>query len=168
MSAAASATTVAPPDTRVLSRFVAAVTVLGLFAIAQSVTTLTTVPRIAEWLVLSVLAVAFGRLSLRVPGVPVHASMSDTFLFTSAMLFGPAPATVAMAADGFILSWRRGHSADRILFNAANPALSLWLGAQGFLAVLGRSPWPANPCRSRWSSARWPSWRRCTSSCTRG
>ena len=41
-----------------------------------------------EWLVLSVLAVAFGRLSLRVPGVPVHASMSDTFLFTSAMLSG--------------------------------------------------------------------------------
>lgn len=140
MSAAASTTTAASHATRVLSRYVAAVTALGLFAIAQSATTLTTVPRVAEWLVLSVLAVAFGRLSLRVPGVPVHASMSDTFLFTSAMLFGPAPATVAMAADGFILSWRRGHSADKILFNAANPALSLWLGAQGFLAVLGRSP----------------------------
>ncbi len=123
-----------------LSRYVAAVSALGLFAIAQSLTTLSTVPRATEWLVLSVLAVAFGRLSLRVPGVPVHASMSDTFLFTSAMLFGPAPATVAMAADGFILSWRRGHSADRMLFNAANPALSLWLSAQAFLAVIGRSP----------------------------
>ncbi|MEP7117764.1 MAG: HD domain-containing phosphohydrolase [Acidobacteriota bacterium] len=143
MSATATPTTAAHAadrDTRVLSRYVAAVTALGLFAIAQSVTTLPTVPRVAEWLLLSVLAVAFGRLSLRVPGVPVHASMSDTFLFTSAMFFGPAPATVAMAADGFILSWRRGHSADRMLFNAANPALSLWLGAQGFLAVLGHSP----------------------------
>ncbi len=142
MSATATVT-VAPDaahDTRVLSRYVAAVSALGLFAIAQSLTTLTTVPRVTEWLLLSVLAIAFGRLSLRVPGVPVHASMSDTFLFTSAMLFGPAPATVAMAADGFILSWRRGHSADRILFNAANPALSLWLGAQAFLAVIGRSP----------------------------
>ena len=140
MSATAPIATTADHGTRMLSRYVAAVTALGLFAIAQSVTTLTTVPRVAEWLLLSVLAVAFGRLSLRVPGVPVHASMSDTFLFTSAMLFGPAPATVAMATDGFLLSWRRGHSADRILFNAANPALSLWLGAQGFLAVLGRSP----------------------------
>ncbi len=138
---AATATTAAPArDTRVLSRFVAAVTALGLFAIAQSITMLPTVAHPAEWLTLSVLAVAFGRLSLRVPGVPVHASMSDTFLFTSAMLFGPAPATVAMAADGFILSWRRRHSADRMLFNAANPALSLWLGAQGFLAVLGHAP----------------------------
>ncbi len=144
MSATATVTAAAADstdrDARVLSRYVAAVSALGLFAIAQSLTTLTTVPRAAEWLLLSVLAVAFGRLSLRVPGVPVHASMSDTFLFTSAMLFGPAPATVAVAADGFILSWRRGHSADRMLFNAANPALSLWLGAQAFLAVIGRTP----------------------------
>ncbi len=140
MSATTAATAAAPADSRVLSRYVAAVSALGLFAIAQSLTTLVTVPRPAEWLLLSVLAVAFGRLALRLPGVPVHASMSDTFLFTSAMLFGPAPATVAMATDGFVLSWRRGHSADRMLFNAANPALSLWLGAQGFLAVLGRVP----------------------------
>lgn len=129
-----------PHDTRVLSRYVAAVTALGLFTIAQSLTSLLTMPRPAEWMLFSGLAIAFGRLSLRVPGVPVHASMSDTFLLTSAVLFGPAPATVAMAADGFILSWRRGHSADRMLFNAANPALSVWLGAQAFLAVLGRSP----------------------------
>ncbi|MBL8138377.1 MAG: HD domain-containing protein [Acidobacteria bacterium] len=129
-----------PRDTRVLSRYVAAVTALGLFTIAQSLTSLLTMPRPAEWMLFSGLAIAFGRLSLRVPGVPVHASMSDTFLLTSAVLFGPAPATVAMAADGFILSWRRGHSADRMLFNAANPALSVWLGAQAFLATLGRSP----------------------------
>ena len=140
MSDTTATTADAPADSRVLSRYVAAVTALGLFAIAQSVTTLLTVPRPAEWLLMSVLAVAFGRLALRVPGVKVHASMSDTFLFTSAMLFGPAPATVAMATDGFILSWRRGHSADRMLFNAANPALSLWLGAQGFFAALGRAP----------------------------
>jgi putative nucleotidyltransferase with HDIG domain len=129
-----------PHDTRVLSRYVAAVTALGLFTIAQSLTTLVTMPKPAEWMLFSGLAIAFGRLSLRVPGVPVHASMADTFLLTSAVLFGPAPATVAMAADGFIMSWRRGHSADRMLFNAANPALSVWLGAQAFLALLGRSP----------------------------
>ncbi len=140
MSSPITATVDAPHATRVLSRYVAAVTALGLFAIAQSVTTLLGMPRPAEWLLFSVLAIAFGRLSLRIPGVPVHASMSDTFLLTSAMLFGPAPATVAMAADGFILSWRRGHSADRILFNAANPALSVWLGAQAFVVAFGRAP----------------------------
>jgi len=131
-----------PHAARVLSRYVAAVTALGLFAIAQSLTTLVGMPRPAEWLLFSSLAVGFGRLSLRLPGVPVHASMSDTFLLTSAMLFGPAPATVAIAADGFILSWRRGHTADRILFNAANPALSAWLGAQAFVAAVGHTPAP--------------------------
>jgi putative nucleotidyltransferase with HDIG domain len=138
MSSPATATTVDTPHANhVLSRYVAAVTALGLFAIAQALTILVGMPRPAEWMLFSVLAIGFGRLSLRLPGVPVHASMSDTFLFTSAILFGPAPATVAMAADGFILSWRRGHSADRILFNAANPALSLWLGAQAFMALIG-------------------------------
>ncbi len=141
MSTPATATAASPPpDTRVLSRYVAAVTALGIFAIAQSSTNLTATPRPVEWLLFSALAIAFGRLSLRLPGVNVHASMSDTFLLTSAVLFGPGPATVAMAADGFILSWRRGHSADRILFNAANPALSVWLGAQAYLATLGSSP----------------------------
>ena len=56
MSATATAPTdahAADRDTRVLSRYVAAVTALGLFAIAQSVTTLPTVPRAAEWLLLS-------------------------------------------------------------------------------------------------------------------
>jgi putative nucleotidyltransferase with HDIG domain len=134
-----------PQTARVLSRFVAAVTALGLFAIAQAATTLFGMPRPAEWLLFSALAIGFGRLSLRLPGVPAHVSMSDTFLLTSAMLFGPAPATVAVSADGFIMSWRRGHSADRILFNAANPALAVWLGAQAFVATLGRSPSPGDP-----------------------
>ena len=55
-----------------------------------------------EWLLLGILAVACGSFTLRVPGVPVHASMSDTFLFTSVILFGPAPATAAIAVDGFL------------------------------------------------------------------
>ncbi len=145
MSLPVAATAAETPHTaRVLSRYVAAVTALGLFAIAQAATALFSMPRPAEWLLFSVLAIGFGRLSLRLPGVPVHASMSDTFLMTSAMLFGPAPATVAMAADGFILSWRRGHTADRMLFNAANPALSVWLGAQALVAVLGHRPGPSD------------------------
>ena len=61
------------------------------------------VDRAAEWMLLGVLAVACGSFTVRVPGMPVHASMSDTFLFTSVMLFGPAPATAAIAVDGFLL-----------------------------------------------------------------
>ena len=129
-----------PAQNRVLSRFVAAVTVAGLFAIAQSVAQLPTMDRTPEWLLLGILAVACGSFTLRVPGVPVHASMSDTFLFTSVMLFGPAPATAAIAVDGFLLSWRRNHPVDRILFNTANPALGLWVGAHAFMLLVERGP----------------------------
>ena len=31
---------------------------------------------------------------------------------TSALLFGPGPATVALALDGIVISWRRGHAVD--------------------------------------------------------
>jgi putative nucleotidyltransferase with HDIG domain len=137
MSTTATATADRAPDTRVLSRYVAAVTALGLFAIAQSLTTVLATPRPTEWLLFTALAVGFGRLTLRVPGAPAYVSMSDAFLFTSAMLFGPAPGTVAIAMDCFVFSWRRGHSADRMLFNAANPALSIWIAGHLFLAVLG-------------------------------
>ena len=125
---------------RVLSRFVAAVTVAGLFAIAQSVAQLPAMDRTPEWLLLGILAVACGSFTLRVPGVPVHASMSDTFLFTSVILFGPAPATAAIAVDGFLVSWRRNHAVERILFNTANPALGLWVGAHAFMFLVERGP----------------------------
>ncbi|MGD9904314.1 MAG: HD-GYP domain-containing protein, partial [Vicinamibacterales bacterium] len=138
MTPAGQTTDVAP--NRVLSRFVAAVTVVGLFAITQSVAQLGEVPRMPEWLLLGILAVACGSFVLSVPGVPVHASISDTFLFTSVMLFGPAPATAAIAVDGFLLSWRRGHPTERILFNTANPALGLWVGAQAFMWLVQRGP----------------------------
>jgi putative nucleotidyltransferase with HDIG domain len=140
MSTPATTSVDAPAGEKRLARYVAAVTALGLFVIAQSLTNLASTPRPADWLLFSGLAIAFGRLSVRIPSLPVHASMSDTFLLTSGLLFGPAPATVAMAADGFILSWRRGHKADQMLFNAASPALSVWLGAQCYVSLLGRTP----------------------------
>jgi putative nucleotidyltransferase with HDIG domain len=133
-------TSVLAAPTRALPHFVAFVIVAGLVAILQSLLTLPTVPRAPEWLLLGVLAVACGSFTVRVPGVPVHASMSDTFLFTSVMLFGPAPATVAIAVDGLLCSWRRGHPADRVLFNAANPALGLFVGGHAFMFLVERGP----------------------------
>lgn len=125
------------PEARVLSRYVAAVTALGLFAIAQSLTAALSSPRPTEWLLFSALVIGFGRLTLRLPGAPAHVSMSDAFLYTSALLFGPAPGTVAIAVDCFVFSWRRGHSADRMLFNAANPALSIWIAGHILIGWLG-------------------------------
>jgi putative nucleotidyltransferase with HDIG domain len=121
-----------------LTHVVAFVIVAGFVAILQSLTALPQVARAPEWMLLGVLAVACGSFTVRVPGMPVHASMSDTVLFTSVMLFGPAPATVAIAVDGFFCSWRRGHRTERVLFNAANPALGIYIGGHAFMLLVAR------------------------------
>lgn len=132
----------APPHSAngTLTGIVALVTALGLLALGHAVVEAPTVPRPVEWVVLAALAVACARFSVHVPGAAVHASLSDTFLFSLVALYGPAPAVIAIAADGLLLSWRRGHSADRLLFNLANPALAMWLGAQAFALVVNHLP----------------------------
>ncbi len=67
-------------------------------------------------------------------------SASDTFVITSALLFGPAPATVALAVLGVAMSWRRGHGWTRLAFNAAAPALSLWVAARVFFLIVHAPP----------------------------
>src|SRR5262249_39401329 len=55
------------------------------------------------------------------------------------MLFGPAPAMVALALDSAALAWRRGYTMRRSLFNAALPALSLGVATWAF-QLLGGAP----------------------------
>jgi signal transduction histidine kinase len=126
-----------PGAVRPLNLFVALVGVAGFLALAHSLALLPYTPQPLLWMTLGVLATIAGALALRVPGVPVQVSVSDTFFFTSALLFGPAPATVAIAIDSFLISWRSGHRVERVVFNTANPALALWVGSKAFFAMAG-------------------------------
>jgi diguanylate cyclase (GGDEF)-like protein/putative nucleotidyltransferase with HDIG domain len=66
--------------------------------------------------------------------------VSEAFVFTSVLLFGAGAGTVTAALDGAIISlwlYRRRHPTYRILFNAAAPALSLWVSAQLFFVIFG-------------------------------
>ena len=49
--------------------------------------------------------------------------IDDTFFITTALLFGPAPATLAIAADALVFSLRRRQPVRQIAFNAAALAL---------------------------------------------
>ncbi|MCA1584539.1 MAG: HD domain-containing protein [Acidobacteria bacterium] len=120
-----------------LRLFVGVVGVAGLLVMAHSLAALPYTPQPLQWITLGVLATVAGTFALRVPGVPVQVSVSDTFFFSSALLFGPAPATVAIAIDSFLISWRSGHTAQRLIFNIACPPLALWIGAQAFFAMIG-------------------------------
>ncbi len=126
--------------TRPLARFVTAVNLCGVLVLAYSAYGLLFAPFPAAWALVGLLAVAAGSFALKVPGVPVYLSISDTFFISSALLFGPAPATVTIALDSLIMSWRRGNKAHQIVFNASSCAISLWIAAQAFFALTGTGP----------------------------
>jgi putative nucleotidyltransferase with HDIG domain len=90
-------------------------------------------------LVFAALGLIAGAAAVKIPGVNALVSASDTFFIASAMLFGPSTAMVALALDSAALTYRRGYSMKRLLFNAAQPALSLGVATWVF-QVLGGAP----------------------------
>jgi putative nucleotidyltransferase with HDIG domain len=123
------------------------VAIAGAVAIGVSLVDLWSTPYTREWLALAVLAIVAGRFPLRIAGTNVWFSTSDTFFITSALLFGPAPATITMAVDSLVISYRankalpdRSLRLRRLWFNATAPALSFWCGAAVFFALSGIAP----------------------------
>jgi len=109
-------------------------------AVIWSATILPSIPSPAYWIVLAALGMLASVAALKIPGVNVLNSVSDTFFMALAMLFGPAPAVVALALDGAAVAWRRGYNLRRLLFNATAPSLSLMLATEVFFWVAGVPP----------------------------
>ena len=136
MSSPAPARRVSPS----LSRFIALVTCAGAIVIAHSVWTLPAVPHPLGWIAFGVLGIIAAWFPLKVPGVPAYMSISDTFFMTSALLFGPAPATVTIAIDSLIISVRRRNATHQLLFNSTCSAIALWCGVTAYYALSGQMP----------------------------
>src|SRR5229473_338839 len=124
---------------RALSWYVRAVVVAGGAVAVDSVVRAAAPGRSYEWLLFAVLGILAGSLTIRIATVEASISVADTFFIAAAMLFGPAPATAAIALDSLVLSWRKKHTPLRIGFNVAAPALSLWVAAHTFF-LLARVP----------------------------
>lgn len=123
--------------------YIASITLLGACAIAQSAYVLYAVPMGWNWFILSVLTLLSGSATVKLPAVPATISVSETFVFTSVILFGPAAGTVTVALDALVISlWlaRRGHPFYRIAFNVCALPASLWLGAHLFYWTWGSQP----------------------------
>jgi putative nucleotidyltransferase with HDIG domain len=120
--------------------YVGGVCAVGLIVIAHAAWQLPDAAYPVGWSMFALLALVAGRYALKFPGVDAHISMSDTFFITSVVLFGPAPATVVMAADSIFIAWRRGWRTRQVLFNGASPAISLWTGSQTFFSLTGSGP----------------------------
>ena len=111
----------------------------------MSIAQLTTTPFVREWMLFTVLGVLAGTYAVKVPGISARISVSDTFFLASGMLFGPAPAMLAMAIDSSIMSWRRSYSRVKLLFNACGPALSMYLATHAFFGLSGGLPLASQP-----------------------
>jgi putative nucleotidyltransferase with HDIG domain len=90
-----------------------------------------------QWLTLAALTLLSGSATVRLPSVPATISISETFVFTSVILFGATAGSTIVALDGLIISvWlaKRRKEFYRVAFNMAAPALSIWFAATIYYA----------------------------------
>lgn len=118
--------------------YVACVVIAGTAAIGHSLLSLHEQGSGTAWLILAALTLFSGSFTVKVPSIPARISVSETFVFTAVLLFGTAPGTLIVALDGLIISMtRRNRRLHRVLFNSAEPALSIWLASWIFSALAG-------------------------------
>ncbi|HEV3059509.1 MAG TPA: HD domain-containing phosphohydrolase [Vicinamibacterales bacterium] len=120
--------------------YLCAVVAAGALVLAHSSVAAAHAPQPFVWLVLAGLAIVTGFFKLNFASISASIFVSDTFFITIALLFGPAPATVAIAVDSFVICIRRREPWRRLAFNTAAPALSLWVASRAGFAIAGVAP----------------------------
>lgn len=128
--------------------YVVGVAALGLIAIGICISTLYTNPVSTEWVFLALLTLLSGSFTVKVPGLQARISVSETFVFTSVLLFGTSAGTLTVALDTLVATLAARRKAPqaplRILFNLASAALSIWIAGGLFYTISGLEPLSVN------------------------
>ncbi len=128
--------------------YVSVVVLLGLLVITQSAYDLAGAQIGHEWYLLAALTLISGSATVKLPAVPASISISEPFVVTAVLLYGPAAGTLTVALDGLVISFwiaKRRREIYRALFNMSAPAVSLWLAAQLFFWTAGIKPLVLEP-----------------------
>jgi PAS domain S-box-containing protein len=121
--------------------YVTTVVVVGSVPIGVSLLQLGAGPTPDIWLLLAALTLFAGTFSIRIPSTGVTISFTEPLLFALALCFGPGPATLTVAADGLLASLRaQRRNVWRVLFNMAEPAITMWLSARLFYVLAEVEP----------------------------
>jgi putative nucleotidyltransferase with HDIG domain len=130
-----------PPLARAYFLSVSAVgTTIVVYALAQLLTQNVSV----QWLILAALTLLTGTFTVGIPSIKARLSVSDTFVFASVLLFGPAAGTITVVLDILIISLRMTRpfrAPRRVIFNVSLAAVSIWVAAQIFFLVSGLKPY---------------------------
>ena len=124
--------------------FVSAVILAGATVFAQSVYQLSTVPVGSQWFILVALTLLTGSFTIAMSSLSVRVSVSETFVFASVLMFGTAAGTVTVVLETLVMSfWLRPQSRapQRVLFNAAAPAVAIWVSGTVFYWFSGITPY---------------------------
>jgi putative nucleotidyltransferase with HDIG domain len=127
---------------RQLRAYVFSVAAAGGLVLAVSLLHLPAGPHRFTWLLFAAAAMVTGAFTIPLGTAQASISVADTFFITCAMLFGPGAATAAIATDSLLMSLLRlrQRSQERILFNTAAPALSMFFAAHAFFRLAGVAP----------------------------
>jgi len=125
-----------------LSRFgriyVTTIVLAGTGAISQALYSAYTNPIDHGWFILAALTLLTGSFTVNLPSIPATISVSEAFIFSSVLLFGPAAGTLTVALDGLVISFwlqRRKREVYKALFNTSAPAVSVWVTAHVFFGL---------------------------------
>lgn len=123
--------------------YLASVIVVGLTVIAHSLARTLANPPGFEWLVLAALTLFSGSFTVKIPALSARLSVSETFVFASALLFGPEAGTLTVVLDALVIVFwlnKSSRSPWRVLFNITAPALAFWIAAVSFFALAQIAP----------------------------
>jgi len=91
-----------------------------------------------RFLLLAVVTVVVGsRVSIQIPRVQAHISVSDTFIFLTLLLFGGEAAVLVATAEAFFSSLRISKKIETHFFNSAVMAVSTFLTFTALKLSLG-------------------------------
>ncbi|HEV8397183.1 MAG TPA: HD domain-containing phosphohydrolase [Vicinamibacterales bacterium] len=111
--------------------------------IGRSLGELASQPPGFEWLILASMTVLAGCFTIKLPSLPANLSVSETFVFTSVLLFGSAAGTVTVVVEALVISfWQKTarSTSSRLLFNAAAPAIAIRASADAFFLASRVTP----------------------------
>src|SRR3954468_7854183 len=120
---------------RALHAFLLTVVGAGALVLAQSAIGAVGTPSPFACLAFVGLVLVAGWFRLTFMGGSATVGIDDTFLIAIALLFGTAPATLALSGAALVFSLRRRKPVRQVAFNVAALAISMWTAGRTFFAL---------------------------------